>query len=267
MQIGTFNVNSIRSRKDLVLSWLEKKPLDILCLQELKGENQTFPYSDFEAAGYQCAVFGEKRYNGVAICSQEGLEGVVQGFQGGFLDGQSRLIRGQVGPIQIINVYVPHGGERGSEKYHYKLNWYSHFLQELQQTASPEELLFIVGDFNVTQGDLDVYDPEMLQDKVGTMPEERKALQDLLDWGLVDTFRHLYPHQKEFSWWDYRNGAFWKNKGMRIDYILCTEPLLPYIQEVQIDIWPRRRRKPTPSDHTPVVATFHLELEDETLQG
>lgn len=258
MEIGTFNVNSIRARKELVLSWLQRRPLDILCLQELKGETETFPHQEFTAAGFTCWAFGEKQYNGVAICSREGLEDVVLGFSTPVADTQSRMIRGRVGPLHIINVYVPRGEKRGSDKYFYKLDWYQHFLHELTQNYSPEDLLLVVGDFNVTRGDLDVYDPQLLQDTVGTMPEEREALQDILQWGLVDTFRHLHPQKKAFSWWDYRGGAFWKDQGMRIDYILCTEPLLQYITAVELDLWPRKRRKPTPSDHTPVVAAFHL---------
>lgn len=259
MKISTFNVNSIRSRKGLLLSWLEKRghDLDILCLQELKGEGDTFPYQELEDVGFTCHVFGEKRYNGVAVCTKEELTHLSP-FGDEEWDKQKRLIQGKIGDLRIINIYVPHGGPRDDEKYYYKMGWYKKFLSFLKEGFSPHEPLIIVGDFNVALSSQDVYDEERLHDIVGTMPEERQALQDLLDFGLVDTFSYLYPEKRAFTWWDYRGGAFWRDEGMRIDYILCTAPLLERLEEVEVDLWPRRRRKPTPSDHTPVIATFNL---------
>lgn len=261
MKVGTFNVNSIRSRKDLVIEWLEKRELDIdlLCIQELKGEDGVFPYQDFEEIGYNCTVFGEKQYNGVAICSKVEMEEMVYGFQDPFWDTQKRLLTGRFGPLTIMNLYAPRGDERGSKKFLYKMGWYRKFLDYLTEEFSPEDALIIVGDLNIAYEDLDLYDPVLLEDVVSTMPEERKLLEDLFSWGLVDTFRYLYPEEKAYSWWDYRGGAFWKDQGMRIDYILCTKPLLSKLRKVEMDLWPRKRRKPTPSDHTPVLATFNFD--------
>lgn len=259
MKVCTYNVNSIRARKELVLSWLSKRDdVDVLCLQELKGEEETFPYQDFEEAGFFCSVYGEKRYNGVASCIKGEFSQVSYGFDDEDWDRQRRLLSVQLGELTILNLYVPHGGERSDDKYTYKMGWYRRLGEYLEERFTPHDSLILVGDFNVAYDDIDVHDPALLADRVGTMAEEREAFKSLLDWGLFDTFRYLYPEEQSFTWWDYRGGAIWKNEGMRIDYILCTEPLLDVLVSVEIDTKPRRRRKPTPSDHTPVIATFDL---------
>lgn len=259
MIICTYNVNSIRARKELVLSWLLKREdIDVLCFQELKGEEKTFPYQDFEETGFFCSVYGEKKYNGVASCGKKEFSLVSYGFGDEAWDSQKRLLLAKYDDLSILNLYAPHGGERGDDKYVYKMGWYRRLLEYLEERFTPLDSLALVGDFNVAYSDIDVHDPALLADRVGTMAEEREAMKKLFDWGLYDTFRYLYPERQAFSWWDYRGGAIWKNEGMRIDYILCTKPLLDALVEVEIDTTPRRRRKPTPSDHTPVIATFDL---------
>ncbi len=260
MKICTYNVNSIRARMELVTRWLQKRnaDIDLLCLQELKVVDELFPHDHFRSLGYHCYPFGQKTYNGVAICAQMALREIHYGFGNPEWDQQKRLVWGVYNGISIVNVYAPHGDVRGTEKFHYKLRWYEHFLEFLHRHFSPQDPLIVVGDFNVALEDIDVYDPQALADTIGTMAEEREALRAILDWGLIDTFRYRYPTLQQFTWWDYIGGAIWKNQGMRIDYILCTAPLLPLLQDVEIDLWPRRRRQPTPSDHAPVVATFDL---------
>jgi exodeoxyribonuclease-3 len=131
-------------------------------------------------------------------------------------------------------------------------------LALLEEHYSPQDSLIIVGDFNVAHHDLDVFDPEALRDAIGTMEEERKAFDALLNWGLVDTMRELDQEKQQFTWWDYIGGAIWRNEGMRLDYILCTSPLLDALREIEVDLWPRKRRKPTPSDHAPVIGIFDI---------
>ena len=126
----------------------------------------------------------------------------------------------------------------------------------LDGNFSPRDPLLLVGDFNVAHQDIDVYSPGELEDMIGTMPEEREAFAALLDWGLVDAFRSLHPEKKQYTWWDYIGGAIWKDKGMRIDYALGTSPVLKKISDIEVDLWPRKRRKPTPSDHAPVVISL-----------
>ena len=258
MKICTFNVNSIRVRKDLIVEWLNHRnqDIDILCFQELKSVIEQFPYQDFERLDFACEVFGQKAYNGVAICSRHPMRNVRKGFQSSLWDEQKRLITCEVGEFALINVYAPHGGLKGEQKYAYKKEWYEKLLSFLEDNYSPRDPLLIAGDFNIARGDKDVYDPEALKDTIGTMPEERAAFENLINWGLIDGFRHLHPDLIQFTWWDYIGGAVWKNQGMRIDYFLHTEPLKDKVKMIEVDIWPRRRRTPKPSDHAPVVVTL-----------
>jgi len=250
--------NRNRTRKDLMVSWLVHRgnDIDVLCLQEIKVTEMDFPYGDFERLGFVCEVFGQKGYNGVAICSKIPLEDVRKGFGDPYWDRQKRIICGKVWGINLVNVYIPHGGSRGTAKYHYKLKWVNKLVDFLDHSYSPEEKLVIVGDFNVARSDLDVYDPQIMKDGIGTMAEEREALDRILHWGLVDLFRNLHPQERLFTWWDYIGGAIWKDEGMRIDYVFCSEPLIGKVVDTQIDLWPRRRRTPKPSDHAPAIVAL-----------
>jgi exodeoxyribonuclease-3 len=258
MKVVTYNVNSIKARKDLVFMWLEREPVEVLCLQELKQEEKSFPFGEFGERGYTCEVFAQKTYNGVAICSKLPPEEVLKGFGDPEFDQQKRVISAKISGVWFINVYAPHGDLRGTEKFYYKLRFYERLIRFLEENFSPEDPLCVVGDFNVARDDRDVYDPEVLRDTVGTMREERECFERLLSWGLVDAFRYLYPDRIQFTWWDYIGGMIWKNKGMRIDYILVTDPLKDKVRDVYVDLWPRRRRSPKPSDHAPVVGVLEL---------
>ena len=257
MKLCTFNVNSIRARMGLLSEWLKQRgDIDVLCLQELKTVDAGFPADAFLALGYSCRAFGQKAYNGVAICSRTEPASVKIGFGDPPMDTQSRIISAVYGGLRVINVYAPHGGFRGDEKFAYKLRWYDALLGYLKSELRPEDDVILTGDLNVAMGDIDVYDPVLLKDAIGTMPEERAALTRILDFGFVDAFRHLYPDQRQFTWWDYAGGAVWKDEGMRIDYVLCTRPLISRLKSVEVDMRPRKRRSITPSDHTAVIVEF-----------
>jgi exodeoxyribonuclease-3 len=260
IRICTFNVNSIRARRDLLTSWLERRnnDLDILCFQEIKVVEKDFPYRVFGKFGFTCAVYGQKGYNGVAICSKIPLEDVRKGFGDAYWDQQKRLLSVKVGTMNLIDVYVPHGDLRGTDSFYYKLKWFAKFASFLQEEFPPEETIMVVGDFNVARSDMDVFDVEMTKDGIGTMVEERAAFQEVLDWGFVDSFRHLYPERRQFTWWGYIGGAMWRDEGMRIDYVLCSKPLVERVKNVDVDLWARRRRTPKPSDHAPVISTIEL---------
>ena len=260
IRICTFNVNSIRARRDLITSWLERRnnDLDILCFQEIKVVEKDFPYQAFEKFGFTCAVYGQKGYNGVAVCSKLPLEDLRKGFADEYWDQQKRVLSAKVGTLNLIVVYVPHGDLRGTDNFSYKLKWFEKFTGFLQEEFSPGEEILVVGDFNVAGRDLDVFDVEMTKDGIGTMVEERAAFQEIFDWGFVDTFRHLYPEKRQFTWWDYIGGAIWRDEGMRIDYVLCSEPSVERVKDVNVDLWVRKRRTPKPSDHAPVIATIEL---------
>ena len=256
MKIATHNVNSIKARKELLFQWLEREKVDVLCLQELKQEEKNFPFEEFGKMGYHCEVFAQKTYNGVCICSKQKPDEVVRGLGDPHMDEQKRVISALFGDLWIINVYAPHGDVRGTEKFYYKLKFYDKFLEFLKSRFSPDQRIIMVGDFNVAVEDIDVFDPELLRDTIGTMPEEREAFKRILEWGFVDAFRYLYPDKVQFTWWDYIGGMVWKDKGMRIDYILVTEPLKDKVKDVYVDMWPRKRRTPKPSDHAPVIGVL-----------
>lgn len=260
LKLCTFNVNSIRARIGLILKWLKHRnnDLDVLCLQELRVVEEKFPHDVFEEFGFECGVYGEERYNGVAICSKYPLENLRKGFGVDYWDQEKRLISGKVGGISIVNVYAPHGAPRGDDKYKYKLEWYARLIEYLNKCYSSMDELIVLGDFNVARDDIDVYNPEALKDAVGTMAEERRVFEELFDWGLIDAYRLQNPNERRFTWWNYVGGMVWRDEGMRIDYILSTNPLISRLKGVEIDLWPRKRRAPKPSDHAPVIGTFEL---------
>jgi len=231
--------------------------IDILCLQELKVTNEFFPLEEFEKLGFQCSVFGQKAYHGVAICSKYPLRDIKTGFGHKDWDEQKRFTSVKVADLTLINVYAPHGGVRGEPKFDYKQGWYKHLLNYLDQHYSPQDPIILCGDLNIAHSDLDVYSPEALADTIGTMSEERALLQALLDWGFCDMYRILHPEEKQFTWWGYMGGAIWKDAGMRIDYVIGTDPLKDKITALEVDMWPRKRRNPTPSDHAPLIATIN----------
>jgi exodeoxyribonuclease-3 len=264
MKICTFNVNSIKARKDLVIEWLNHRnnDIDVLCFQEIKVEDKNFPYEDFKKLGYVYQdISGQKGYNGVATLSKLEISHYQKGLNHEYFDVQKRVLIDKITEkeIFVINTYAPHGDLRGGEKYYYKLDWYKHFINFLKENFDFEnQKIILLGDLNIALEDIDVYDPVLLTDSIGTMPEERELLRQLLNLGLIDTFRYLYPNKQQFTWWDYIGGAIWRNEGMRIDYILVSKPLLQYIKDVEVDLWPRRRRSPKPSDHAPVILDLEI---------
>ncbi len=257
MKIATFNVNSINARLALIRRWLsEKNPIDVLCMQEIKCEEQKFPFADFQELGYTCAVFGQKAYNGVAICSKYPFEEVHKGFGDSFWDEQKRFMHVKVQGITICNVYAPHGDIDG-EKHTYKLEFFKFLRTYLQKNFDlHSEPIAVVGDMNVARSEIDVWDAQLLRGTIGFMDDERKSFEELLEIGLIDLFRDCHKESKQFTWWDYKNGAIWRDLGMRIDYILTSLPLRKRCEAIEVDMWPRKRRSPTPSDHAPLVARF-----------
>lgn len=257
-KICTFNINSIRARKDLILNWLEKgeNDIDVLCFQETKVVDRDFPLKEFEDLGYHCEVYGQKSFNGVAICSKIPIKQVKKGFKDSSLDKQKRMIAGTILDLKVVNIYAPHGDIRGREKFYYKIDWYKKFRQFLIENHSFNEKILIVGDFNVARNDIDVFSAVNTVNGIGTMDEERDVFNDILNLGFTDVFRYMYPKKQQFTWWDYIGGAIWRNEGMRIDYILSTNSLIKKTVDIEIDTWTRRRRHPKPSDHAPVIITL-----------
>lgn len=253
MKIATWNVNSLRVRLPHVLDWLQQHSPDVLALQESKLVDKDFPLADIQAAGYNVVFAGQAAYNGVAVLAKHPIEASVTDFPH-WQDPQRRLLAATINGVRVINVYVPNGSEVGSEKFQYKLTWLQALNYYLQQELTQHEKLVILGDFNIAPADQDVYDPVALAGQVLLSLEERQQLQALLDQGLQDVFRLFSQPERLFSWWDYRNVAFRRNMGLRIDLILATPALAAICKECHIDKAPRKLERP--SDHAPVWAVF-----------
>ena len=254
MEIATWNVNSIRARRERVLPWLEQRAPAVVCLQETKVVDADFPVAEVEERGYRAAIHGQKTYNGVAILAREPLAEVVSGFADGEAEEDARLVAATVAGVRVISAYIPNGKEIGHDKYHYKLAWLARLRRYLDKSCDPTQPLALCGDFNVAPADLDVWDPALWRDRLLCSAAEREALQAILDWGLTDVFRHHHPDEPGFSWWDYRQLAFPKKKGLRIDFVLVTQPLLARSTDASVDRDARKGKQP--SDHAPVIASF-----------
>jgi len=252
--IATWNVNSIRARKDRTLAWLETHQPDVLCLQETKVTDNVFPRTDFEALDYEVTVCGQKTYNGVALLSRTAPTDVTWRFDDDTEESEARFLSAQVAGVQIICVYVPNGQVVGSDKYVYKLSWLEQLQRYLEQHCDPAEPLILCGDLNIAPEDRDVCDPAEWANTVLCEPGVRDAFRRLCDWGLVDTFRLHHDADKLYSWWDYRQLAFQKNQGLRIDHILVTQPVAKRCTGVHIDREARKGKGA--SDHAPVIAEF-----------
>jgi exodeoxyribonuclease-3 len=270
MRIATWNVNSLKARQEAVERWLERAAPDVLLIQETKLSDADAPVMPMRMLGYEMAHHGEGRWNGVAILSRVGIEGVVTNFGDGPVrdssagaaggageDGfnpfdEARMVSAVCGGIRVVSLYAPNGREVGSPFFEGKLRWFDRLLRWLQETQDPTTPLVLGGDYNVTPADIDVWSPARAHGGTHVSEPEREALARLRAWGLVDTYREHQPAGGRFSWWDYRAGMFHKNEGMRIDLLYVTAPVAARVVWTEID---REARKgpPTPSDHTPVV--------------
>lgn len=254
MRIASWNVNSIRSRLDQLTAWLARSAPDVICMQETKVEDEIFPHEALGEVGYRAVAFGQKTYNGVAIAARFGLaiEDVKKNIDGDEADTQRRAIAATIEGVRVLNVYVPNGQEVGAPAFAYKLAWLARLRDEIAAHYPPEGELLVCGDFNVAPEPIDVYDPQRLAGHVLFHPDERAAVYELFDLGLADVVRA--KHQSEpglYSWWDYRMGAFRKNRGLRIDLALMSPPLAARCTSASIDKRPRELDRP--SDHAPVI--------------
>jgi len=256
MKIATWNVNSILVRLPQVLEWLAANRPDVLCLQETKCVDERFPAEALREAGYRAETFGQPTYNGVAMLSTAECRDVQRGFPDEEADSPRRVMAATIGPLRVINVYIPNGALVGSDKYRYKLVWLKQLRRHLDDRYDPRRPLVICGDFNIAPEERDVYDPAAWEGKVLFSKQERAALKIIQDWGFVDLFRLHHPESGLYSWWDYRAGAFRRNQGLRIDHLWATEPLAQQCVGAWIDPAPRKLERP--SDHAPVVAEFEV---------
>jgi exodeoxyribonuclease III len=255
MKIITWNVNSLRTRLARTLALLERHQPDVVCLQETKVVDDGFPTAEIEAAGYTAATYGQKTYNGVAILSRKPLSDVRRGFPGDPVAGEARVIAGTLDGLTVLNLYVVNGQSVGSDKYRTKLAWLDALTAWLGAEGAADRPLLVVGDFNIAPEDRDVHDPERWRGQVLCSDAERERLRALVGLGLADLLRLRTEQGGLYTWWDYRDGAFHRGWGLRIDLALGSESVAGRCRAVTID---REERKATtgegkPSDHAPVI--------------
>ncbi len=258
MRIATWNVNSLKVRMPRVEEWLSYATPDVLCLQETKLADATFPHMAFGALGYESVHHGDGQWNGVAILSRVGIDRASFGFADPVeADSETRLVTASCGGVVVSSVYVPNGRSVDSEHYKYKLGWLQKLRHHLDVVASDDQRVAVCGDFNIAPEDADVWSPEAFIGSTHVTEPEREALRDLESWGLVDAFRQRYPQDRLYSYWDYRAGDFHEHRGMRIDLLLLSKPLAERMSWALVD---RNARKgKLPSDHAPVLVDIDLD--------
>ena len=269
MLIATWNVNSIRTRLPQIEGWLKEASPNLLCIQETKVENSLFPKDFFENLGYKVSFHGQKSYNGVAIISTENLDDVKIGLSSEIsndneitkLDQQARIISALVQGIRVINVYVPNGSNLGSEKYNFKIAWLKSLNSYLKSVSSRDEDICLLGDFNIALQDKDMHNPQTNKDVIMASKLERELLQIILNESyLEDVFRVFETETNNWSWWDYRNSCWERNKGWRIDHIYLSESLIHNSKGCLIH--KELRGNTQPSDHVPVSVELQWPKED-----
>ena len=258
MKLATWNVNSLTVRLPQLLDWLASHPVDALVLQETKMTDDKFPHTELAAAGYRAQWFGQKTYNGVALLTRVDSHDIVKNIPG-FDDEQARVIAGTVmdpdlGPVRVIGAYFPNGQAPDSDKFTYKMNWLSALHDWVRQELAIHPQLVLMGDYNIAPTDADVYDPVAWAGQIHCTPQERAHFDQLIGLGMSDAFRLFEQAPKLWSWWDYRNLAFRKNQGLRIDHILVSQALKDKVTACVIDKTPRKNERP--SDHAPVIVTI-----------
>ncbi len=272
MKLATWNVNSLTVRLPQVLDWLAAQadagaPIDVLALQELKMTDDKFPAQAFSDAGYHAQWFGQKTYNGVALLTRQPAADTVKNLPT-MADEQARVLTatlpllgsatgdsGGTETVRVIGAYFPNGQAPGSDKFAYKMQWLQALRDWVQQELSTHPRLVLMGDYNITFDDADVWDPDGMREAIHCTTEERTHLQALVDLGLHDSVRLFAQPEKNYSWWDYREFAFRRNRGLRIDHILISNALKPLAQACSVDKLPRKNERP--SDHAPVVLTLN----------
>lgn len=250
MKLATWNINSLGIRLAQVLAWLAQHQPDVLCLQETKLTDDKFPHAELVAAGYRSECFGQKTYNGVALLSRHAMTDVVRNIPG-HDDPQTRVLAATIQGVRVIGAYVPNGQAPDSDKFVYKMRWLEALRGWVADELKRYPKLALLGDYNIAPEDRDVHDPAAWLEQVMCTTEERAHFKALIELGLVDAFRLFEQPLKSWTWWDYRQLAFQKGRGLRIDHILVSEALKPSVSTCVIDRLPRKNDRP--SDHAPVI--------------
>ncbi|MFC6286242.1 exodeoxyribonuclease III [Nocardioides sp. GCM10027113] len=259
MRIATWNVNSLRSRIDRVEAFLTRHDVDVLALQETKAREDQLPLMGLESLGYEVAAAGHSQWNGVAIISRVGLDDVQVGFPG--MPGwgepaapEARAIAATCGGVRVWSLYVPNGRKPDDPHYVYKLDWLARLHDAAKEWVDGDTAL--VGDWNIAPRDEDVFDMKQFAKSTHVTPPERAAFQQFLDTGYVDVVRPHTPGPEVYTYWDYYRNRFQRNRGLRIDFALCSPSLAGRVTGAFIDTEerdPDRGLPTSPSDHAPVV--------------
>ncbi len=255
-KVVTWNVNSIRTRLPLLLNWLKENKPHVVCLQETKVEDSQFPIWEINQSGYESVFYGQKSYNGVAILSKAPIKEVQKGFQNGYDSKNTRLISAIISGVRLVNVYVPQGQNTESDKFDYKLEFLHQLRHEISHLNDSKKPFAIMGDFNIAPNSKDVWNEDIMKNKVSFHPKEHGHLEEITKTGLTDIFRKFDQRSGQFSWWDFRTRGFERGEGMRIDYILANSVLTSLCCTCIIDLSAREQDRP--SDHAPVVGEFNL---------
>lgn len=257
MRLATWNVNGLRARLDFVALWLEARRPDVVGLQELKLSDEQFPHAEFERLGYHAVLLGQKAWNGVAILSRQPATVRQSGLPGQEAFG-ARLITAEVAGLSFTTVYCPNGKSVDHTDFPCKLAWFDDLARHLEEARTSSTPRVVCGDFNICPTALDSYDEARLAGTVFHTEAERGRYAGLLATGLCDLYRKLHPTVREYSWWDYRGGAFHRGHGLRIDLMLATSDLGERLATAEIDRdWRKKHQDLTPSDHAPVFVDLH----------
>ncbi|CAA7623708.1 exodeoxyribonuclease III [Magnetospirillum sp. UT-4] len=250
VRIASWNVNSVKARLPNVVEWLDSAKPDVVLLQEIKCQDEGFPFLEIEAAGYRAAVHGQKSYNGVAILSRLPMDDIRRGLPGDEADPQARWIEATIAGLRIASLYLPNGNPAPGEKYDYKLAWMRRLVAHARTLLAGERPLVLGGDYNVCPTDADVYDPPNWRDDALCRPQSRALFRELLHQGFTEAFRVLHSEPGRYTFWDYQAGAWPRDEGLRIDHLLLSPQAADRLVACDIDKAPRGRERA--SDHTPI---------------
>ncbi|MEO0438314.1 MAG: exodeoxyribonuclease III [Pseudomonadota bacterium] len=257
MRVATWNINGLRARQEFMALWLKERQPDVVGLQELKTPTELFPHDFFRELGYHALVHGQKSWNGVAILTREPAELITTGLPEEE-DFGARLITARVAKdLEFTTVYCPNGKSVSHDDFPKKLSWYETLTRHYGSSQAQRRIL--CGDFNIVPTPADSWRGADGDGEVFHTVDERRRFDALMDSGLIDLYRDRYPDQGAFSWWDYRGGSFYRNQGLRIDFILGNKAVAGAVQEVTIDRDYRKKKEGlTASDHAPVYADLAL---------
>lgn len=250
IRIATWNVNSVKARLEHLLDWLGAVGPDVVLLQEIKVTEDLFPAMEIKGLGYDCAVAGQKTYNGVAVLSRTPIEVIETRLPGDPGDEQARYLEARTAGVRVGAIYLPNGNPVDTEKFAYKLAWMERLRLRVVELLKTEDAFVLGGDYNVAPGDDDVHDPRAWAGDALCRPETRAAWRRIVNLGLTDAFRAVNPEAGRYSWWDYRGGAWSRDEGLRIDHLLLSPQAADRLEGAGIDRSPRAKEKA--SDHTPV---------------